>query len=139
MKTLSTENPHANERWVLLRDIGVVQAKLIIDGLRDLVLVPATLIAGIVSLVNSKDGHPGSQFYQMLAFGKQTEHWINLFGAVENSPEKLQQRQRFGDGDIDDLLGKFESFLIDEAKHGGITTQAKKHLDRILDAVQRRK
>lgn len=139
MKTLPTENSHANERWILLRDIGVIQAKLIVDGLRDLVLVPATLIAGIVSLVKSENGRPGLQFYRLLSIGKQSEQWINLFGAVENSPEELEQPRHFGDSDIDGLVGKLESFVVDEFKRGGVTAQAKERLDKILDTIQRRK
>lgn len=139
MKTISTEKAPNSERWILLRDIGVIQAKLIVDGLRDLILVPATLIAGIVSLVKSEGDRPGPQFYNLLAVGKQSEHWINLFGALENSPENLKQKRHFGEGDIDDLLGKFESFVVDEFKRGGVTAQAKERLDKILNAVQRRK
>ena len=126
------------ERWVLLRDLGVLQVKLIVDGLRDLVLVPLSLVAGIVSLASSKDNRPGPQFYHLLAWGKQSEVWINLFGAVKNSPEKIEQPQPFGDKDIDDIVGRLESFVVDEVKRGGVTTQAKERLDKILDAVQRR-
>ena len=92
------------ERWVLLRDLGVLQVKLIVDGLRDLVLVPLSLIAGVISLALSKDNLPGPQFYQLLAWGKQSEVWINLFGAVNNSPEKIEQATPFGDQDIDDIV-----------------------------------
>jgi hypothetical protein len=127
------------ERWVLLRDLGVLQVKLIVDGLRDLVLVPLSLVAGIVSLASSKDNRPGPQFYHLLAWGKQSEVWINLFGAVKNSPEKIEQPQPFGDQDIDDIVGRLESFVVDEVKRGGVTTQAKERLDKILDAVQRKK
>ena len=127
------------ERWVLLRDLGVLQVKLIVDGLRDLVLVPLSLIAGVISLALSKDNRPGPQFYQLLAWGKQSEVWINLFGAVNNSPEKIEQSTPFGDQDIDDIVGRLESFVVDEVKRGGVTTQAKERLDKILDAVQRNK
>ena len=127
------------ERWVLLRDLGVLQVKLIVDGLRDLVLVPLSLVAGVISLALSKDNRPGPQFYQLLAWGKQSEVWINLFGAVNNSPEKIEQSTPFGDQDIDDIVGRLESFVVDEVKRGGVTTQAKERLDKILDAVQRNK
>jgi len=127
------------ERWNLLRDVGVLQVKLVVDGLRDIVLVPLSLIAGAISIASSKDGHPGSQFYQLLAWGKESEVWINLFGAVKNSPEKIEQPQPFGDKDIDDIVGRLESFVVDEVKRGGVTSQAKERLDKILDAVQRKK
>ncbi len=49
----------SSERWTLLRDLGVFQVKLVADGLRDLILVPTSLIAGIVSLVKGENGKPG--------------------------------------------------------------------------------
>ncbi len=139
MNTPPERNDPATERWTLIRDIGVLQVKLIVDGLRDLVLVPLSLAAGIISLASSKDGKLGLQFYHLLAWGKQSEVWINLFGAVKNSPEKIEQPQPFGDKDIEDIVGRLESFVVDEVKRGGVTTQAKERLDKILAAVQRRK
>jgi hypothetical protein len=57
--------------WTLIRDIAVLQVKLLVDGARDLILVPASLIAGLVSLVKSQDGKPGPQFYTLVGVGKQ--------------------------------------------------------------------
>ena len=126
-------------RWRLLRDLGVLQVKLLVDGLRDLILVPASLVAGIISIVQSVDGKPGPQFYRLLAWGKESEIWINLFGAVSNSPEKIEQPSGFGAQDIDDIVGRLETFVVDEVKRGGVTTQAKERLDKILNAMQRNK
>ena len=137
MPNAPEEHDH-DERWTMLRDVAVLQGKLIVDGLRDLLLVPASLIAGMVSLVTSHNGRPGPQFHHLLQFGKQTERWINLFGAVKNSPEEVQQASPFGDGDMDDIVGRVESFIVDEYKRGGVTAQAKERMDRFLDAMQRR-
>jgi len=71
MNELSESKTDSSDRWTLIRDIAVLQAKLVVDGLRDLILVPASLIAGIVSLVSSVDGRPGDQFYQLLGMGKE--------------------------------------------------------------------
>ncbi len=139
METPTEEENHDAERWTLLRDLGVLQFKLVVDGLRDLVLVPASLIAGIVSIVSSKDGRPGPHFYHLLAWGKQSEVWINLFGAVKNSPEEFDHPASFAEQDIDDIVGRLETFVVDEVKRGGVTTQAKDRLDKILNAVQRKK
>lgn len=132
------ENPAA-ERWTLIRDVGVLQVKLLVDGLRDLVLVPLSLAAGLISLVQSNDGRPGHQFYRLLAWGKQSERWINLFGAVDNSPTGIKQPHPFGERDIDDIVGRLESFVVDEVKRGGVTTQAKDRLEKILNGLQRKK
>jgi len=136
---IPSEEVYSSEaRWRLLRDLGVLQVKLVVDGLRDIILVPASLVAGIISIASSKDGKPGLQFYRLLAWGRESEIWINLFGAVKNSPEEINVQQPFGDRDIDDIVGRLESFVVDEVKRGGVTTQAKDRLDKILDAVQRK-
>ena len=139
MKQDPQENESGVERWTLIRDIGVLQVKLVVDGLRDIILVPASLVAGIISLATSTDGKPGTQFYRLLAWGKESEHWINLFGAVKNSPESIQQSASFGDRDIDDIVGRLETLVVDEVNRGGVTSQAKARLEKILDAMQRKK
>ena len=50
---------HNSGSWTLIRDAAVLQVKLVVDGLRDFLLVPASLIAAIASLVTAKDGRPG--------------------------------------------------------------------------------
>ena len=126
------------DRWTLARDIAVLQVKLIVDGLRDLLLVPASLVAGLFSLVTWDQERPGSPFYHLLSVGKQSERWINLFGALKNAPPDLEQFQPFPDADMDELVGKLETFVIDEHQRGGITAQAREQFDRALNAVRRR-
>jgi hypothetical protein len=65
------------DRWTMLRDLAVLQVKLVVDGLRDLILVPASLIAGVISLMSGSDGKPGPHFYHLLGVGKQSEQWID--------------------------------------------------------------
>ena len=137
MNELSESKTDSSDRWTLIRDIAVLQVKLVVDGLRDLILVPASLIAGIVSLVSSVDGRPGQQFYQLLGLGKQSEHWINLFGALRNAPPELQHFHDIPEAGIDDLVGRLETFVVDEHRKGGITAQAKARLDKAIDAIGR--
>jgi hypothetical protein len=131
---LPTRSP---DRWTLIRDAAVLQFKLVVDGFRDLLLVPASLIAALVSLMDSRDGKPGPQFYRLLALGKQSERAINLFGAFDNAPDGIKQEFDFGDMNIDDLVVKVESFVVDEYKKGGLTKQAKSRIDKAIDAMQR--
>ena len=132
------ENTASPDVRTLVRDVAVFQFKLIVDGLRDLVLVPASLVAGLVSLVSSKEGVPGSQFYHLLGVGKQSEHWINLFGALSNAPPDMQQPQPFADTDMDDILGRIETFVVDEERRGGMTAQARERLEKTLRGLQNR-
>lgn len=123
--------------WTLIRDVGVLQVKLLIDGFRDLLLLPASLIAGILSLLQSEKGRPGSQFYRLIAVGKQSEGWINLFGALRNAPVDVDPGVNFGNADIDDIVSRVETFVVDEYRRGGVTRQARDRLNQALNALQR--
>ncbi len=137
------EIPEAQEglpdRWTLIRDVAVLQVKLVVDGLRDLILVPLSLIAGIVSLASGEKGVPGTQFYRLLGVGKQSEVWINLFGAMKNAPPDLEHPMPFPDADMDEIVGKIEAFVVDEEKRGGMTAQARERFDKAIDAMQKRR
>jgi len=125
--------------WTLARDIAVLQLKLIADGLRDLILVPASLIAGILSLMKMRNGKPGTQFYTLIGVGKQSERWINLFGAFRNAPPEVVEQNHFGNIDIDDIVTRMESFVVDEYQRGGVTAQAKERIEKAMAAMQQRR
>ena len=124
------------DRWTLIRDIAVLQVKLVVDGIRDFVLVPVSIIAGIISLAKFETG-PDSAFYELLRLGKKSEHWINLFGAVERSPVAGQDLVRFPGEDIDALVSRVEAFVVDEYRKGGVTRQAKERFDKAIDSLHR--
>jgi hypothetical protein len=125
------------DRWTLIRDLFVFQAKLLVDGLRDLLLMPAALVAGIWSLVSGDNGRPGPQFYRLISLGKESETWIDLFKAYENAPQELRREHEFAVKNLDELVGRFESFVVEEYERGGVTAQAKERIDKALDAIQR--
>lgn len=126
------------DRWTLIRDVAVLQVKLIVDGLRDFILVPISLVAGLISLFRAGDPS-GNEFYALLRIGKRSERWINLFGAAERIPEPVEERVHFPDDDIDSLVGRVEAFVVDEYRKGGVTKQAKDQLDQLLNSVNRRR
>jgi hypothetical protein len=124
---------------VLIRDVAVFQAKLIVDGLRDFVLVPISLFAGLLSFVTGANGKPNSQFYSLLQVGKQSEQWIDLFGALRNAPADMQQHVRFPDANMDEILDNIEAFVVSEEKRGGMTTQARERFEKTLRGFQNRR
>ena len=123
-------------RWTLIRDVGVLQLKLVVDGLRDLVLVPVSLVAGVVSLAKYGQGG-GTEFYDLLRLGRKSERWINLFGAADNVPSVEDEGVEFSNSDIDGLVSRVESFVIDEYRKGGVTKQAKEGLDNAIDSLHK--
>ncbi len=121
-------------RQTLIRDAAVFQVKLVIDGLRDILLVPVSIVGAIMSLIDSKNGQPGSQFYDVLAYGKRTEKWIDLFGALRDR-ETVELPD---EGSFDQVVNRMETYVIEEYRRGGITKQAKDRIDQALNALHKR-
>ena len=122
------------DRWTLIRDIVVLQFKLVVDGFRDFLLVPVSMVAGLISLFRGGD-RPGVEFYELLRLGRRSERVINLFGAADRLPPSGDDDTSVPD--IDDMVGKLEGYLVEEYKRGGITAQAKDRLDEVVDRINR--
>jgi len=125
------------DRLTLLRDIAVLQVKLVVDGLRDFILVPVSLIAGVISLVKGGEER-SSEFYDLLRMGRRSERWINLFGAAERVYGPASGDEQLSPEDIDTLVSRVESFVVDEYRKGGVTKQAKDQIDKALDTLHKR-
>ena len=122
-------------RWEFLRDVAVLQLKLVVDGLRDLILVPASLIVAMVSLVRG-GSDTGREFYELLQYGKRSEELIDLFGALNKRGLEPENDKRLES--IDEIADRIEAFIVHEYNKGGVTHKAKQRLDRALDALQKR-
>ena len=126
--------PETVDRWTLLRDLAVFQGKLLLDGLRDLVLSPISIAAAVIALLRGGE-LPGRQFYDLLYMGKRSEHWINLFGATARvSPPSFDQE---GSESVDALVERLETVARRQYEKGGLTQNAKHAVDRALDAIDR--
>ena len=141
----SDADADGSPRWQLVKDVLVFQVKLIVDGVRDLLLVPVSIGAGLMSLMQAGP-KPGPQFYELLRLGRRSERWINLFSAAGPEPDAGTGRvdpaatpQRPVPVDIDELVNRIESFIVDEYKTGGITGQARQRLDRALESLRARR
>lgn len=135
---MNNEEPAAvagPDRRTLVRDMAVLQVKLIVDGLRDFLLVPISIAAGIVSLLKAGK-EPGTEFYDLLRFGRRSERLINLFAAADRARAREDDEETLPD--IDQMVARVETFVVDEYNNGGITAQAKERLDRVLASVRRR-
>ncbi len=69
-------------RWTILRDLVIFQVKLGLDGLKDVVLSPLSLItAGLAIVFGGR--RRGRLFYWVLRIGERFDLWLNLFGAAD--------------------------------------------------------
>lgn len=127
--------PEAPTRWELIRDIVVLQLKLAVDALRDLLISPASIVAGIVDLLRGGE-RPGRLFYSVLAAGRRSEQLINLFGDADRSASDAEPA-RAEPASIDAVVARLERLLVEQYERGGITASAKSAIDRSLDALGR--
>ncbi len=127
-------SPENVDRWDLLRDVAVFQGKLILDGLRDLILSPVSIAAALIGIFSGGE-KPGRQFYDLLYLGKRSEKWINLFGAASHvTPPPFDKE----DGEsVDALVDRLETVARRQYEKGGLTQNAKDAVDRALDAVNK--
>ena len=133
---MSEQPKHSQDRWSFSRDVLVFQFKLLADGFRDMVLIPASLIAGAMGLLFHRD-NPSEPFYKVLALGKRSEYWINLFGSLPQEQQLEASTFVTRSGNLDQVVDKLENMLREQYEKGGITASAKTSIDRSIDALHR--
>jgi hypothetical protein len=70
-------------RWPFVRDVIILQFKLMLGNLHNFVLIPATLAAAAIDLVFKSERH-GSRFYRVLDWGRRAEEAIGLYSALDD-------------------------------------------------------
>ena len=117
-----------SKRGTLIRNAVVFQLKLMADGLRDLVLLPVSLIATVIGLLRGGD-EPEREFLQVIEIGRESEQWINLFGNHDagDNPHAVAS--------IDALFTKVEETLKQQYKAAGTSESAQAEIDEALQAA----
>lgn len=112
MKTLDekAERLIGPTRWVLLRDLLIFQAKLVLDGFKDIALLQLSIVAATLDLVLA-GRTPPRLFYRVLRISERFDLWINLHAAAESA--ELTDDGLFGASEAgsDSLLGKLEAWV----------------------------
>lgn len=113
---IDSKQQSSSQRSEVIHDTVVLQLKLIVDGFRDLVLLPVCLGAGVWGLVRHQK-NPGRYLYRVLSYGRLSEKWIGLFDEADKDIYEPLDHQ---DKKLNDILQKtqdvFESKYIDPAK-----------------------
>ena len=106
---MATEN--RNPRIDLIRETAILQVKLLIDGVRDAILIPVSLVAAMIGVLR---GGPDCdrEFRRVLTLGRRSERWIDLFG----------NHRRLGKGSVsssmDSILDQVETAVMEQYKRG---------------------
>lgn len=132
-KTDEASEPTLISRSDLLQDALVFQIKLAIDGIRDFLLIPVSIVAAVISFFAKGDG-VGREFYDVVAFGRDTEKKINLFSAAD----RLYPSDEVALGpDLDTLVDGVERYVRDAAGQERYAA-AKARLREMLDKMDRK-
>lgn len=84
-----------NPRSVVLRDLLLFQMKLWLDGLKDVVLSPLSIVACILDVLFRRTDS-SSLFYGVMRLGERFDLWLNLYGPAKRadaSPDGLLDRE----------------------------------------------
>lgn len=117
----------SKHRFRVFRDVVVFQVKLVVDGLRDVLLSPLSIFAALIDLlIPGDDG--GKRFYAVVHFGRRTEQWINLFGAADRHDPEASAKG------IDVLLNELEALMRDPQRRDEARARAQALLERLRGA-----
>ena len=117
-----------SKRAALFHNAVVFQLKLLVDGLRDFLLVPISMVATLIGLLRGGD-EPEREFQQVIKIGRDTETWINLFGNhdVSDSSSAIAS--------IDSLFSKVEETLKQQYQAAGTSKSAQEEIDEALQSA----
>lgn len=101
---------------VLLRDLIIFQVKLLLDGLKDIVLSPLSIAAVLWDLVPSRNAPRGKAFYQILKVGERFDLWLNLYNPSHAQRQDHEGLLEAGVHSADSLMGKLEQLARAEAQ-----------------------
>lgn len=137
-------------RGALLRRLIVFQIKLGLDGLRDLLLSPVSIIAVLVGLLFGGE-RPDRPFRRLMAFGQRTDIWIDLFDLHRSEPwpqsphaERAAEAPTqaglpagtSADTSAETVIDSVERILREEYARGGSREAIEARLARLRDAAR---
>lgn len=105
----------SSSRGQLLRRALTFQAKLFVDGLRDLVLSPISFVAALLGIILYHDT-PQKLFNKVMSFGRRSEQWIDLFECHEQSDTS--------ENNFETLLADVEKIVTDQAESRPVSAKA---------------
>ena len=108
---MGDNNKTNSGRIGLIRDAATLQVKLLVDGFRDALLIPVSLIATVIGVLRGGD-EPDREFKRVVELGRRSERWINLFGRHDTMDMENPT------GTIDKVLEQAEAVVIEQYKKG---------------------
>jgi hypothetical protein len=122
----------SDDRWKFMRDVVVFQFKMFLDNVRDLVLMPVSLVAALIDLVLRGD-REGARFYRVLRWGRHSEKVIDVYSAIEHHPpDDFEISEVYT---VDGVIARLENVVAREVEKGGTAASIKSAMDRAIDQL----
>jgi len=116
-------------RWRLVVDVVTFQGKLVLDAVRDILLSPISIVVAIIGAV-TRPSDPGTYFYELMRWGRWSDHFIGLFNAG------LKPDERHDTTSVDDIVETLERVVRDEYYRGGVSAEARAQFERTLKRLE---
>ena len=126
--------PRNNDHWKFLRDVLVFQLKMFISNVRDVALMPVSLVAAFIGLFFKGERH-GALFYRVLKWAAHSEKMIDVYSAIESD-------ETTGQGinpnyTVDAAIARLEGVLVRECEKGGTASSIKAAMDRAIEQLHK--
>ena len=95
---------------VSIRDFGIFQLKLLLDGLKDGAVFVLSFVAFGIDLTFRRHGRRRF-FYKMMRVSERLDLWLNLHGATEEADENPDGLFGTSNAGSDTLLGQVEQIV----------------------------
>jgi hypothetical protein len=95
---------------VIFRDVVIFQVKLFLDGVKDIILSPLSIIAAAADVISPTD-RVGKRFYHVMLIGERIDRWLNLFGAAEHADPGEDGLFGASYAGSNTMLGKIETIV----------------------------
>jgi hypothetical protein len=129
---ISKSSSNANARWTFFRDVGVFQLKMLLDNVRDIVLMPVALGAAIIDLFY-RGQREGALFYRVLRWGLHSEEVIDVYSAIaHHDPGRFKVSRPYT---VDGVIERLENVVAREIEKGGTAATIKTAMDRAIDQL----
>jgi hypothetical protein len=108
---------NGTHRAVIIRDLIIFQVKLLLDGLKDVVVAPVSIGAAVIDLL-FPTVRRGARFYAVMRAAEKFDRWLNLYGASRHAAEN--EEGLFGESlaGSDSLLGRIEEVVRGRREEG---------------------
>jgi len=107
----STSSDDAPSRSKMIRDVIIFQAKLWLEGFKDVALMPLSAGAAAIDFIFGS-----STLYSVMKLGDRFERWVHLYAALEGEAEEKGPKGNLRS--LDKLLNEAADGIEDNAMSG---------------------